>query len=48
MNTIMNAAGWTNAMTFSRFYDKSVTPDTEENFGHTVLKSIARAKHSCS
>jgi hypothetical protein len=48
VNTIMNAAGWTNAATFSRFYDKPITPATETNFGHTVLKSIEQAKSCCS
>ena len=40
VNTIMNAAGWANALTFSKFYDKPIIPDTVENFGHALLGSI--------
>ena len=42
VNTIMNAAGWTNASTFSKFYDKPIITDTDENFGHALLKSIEK------
>ena len=40
----MSAAGWANASTFSKFYDKPIIPDTVENFGHALLKSIHVAK----
>lgn len=40
VNTIMNAAGWANASTFRKFYDKPIITDTDENFGHALLKSI--------
>ena len=32
--------GWANTSTFSKFYDKPIFSDTEENFGHALLKSI--------
>ena len=35
----MNAAGWA-TLTFSKFYDKPIIPDTVENFGHALLESI--------
>ena len=41
VNTIMNAAGWTNALTFGKFYEKPIIPDPED-FGHTVLKSVVK------
>ena len=43
IHAIMNAAGWTNALTFSKFYDKPVaaTSNTNsENFGHNLLTSL--------
>ena len=43
VNTIMDAAGWTNALTFSKFYDKPVVSESHknsENFGHNLLRSI--------
>ena len=40
VNTMMSGAGWANASTFSKFYDKPIIPDTVENFGHALLKSI--------
>ena len=40
VNTIMTPAGWANTSTFSKFYDKPIIPDTMENFGHALLKSI--------
>ena len=39
VNTIMNAAGWANAKTFCKFYDKPIIPDKVANFGHALLKS---------
>ena len=39
----MNAAGWTKALTFSKFYDKPVaaTSNTNsENFVHNLLTSL--------
>ena len=32
------AAGWANAKTFSKFYDKPIIPDKVANFGHALLK----------
>ena len=43
VNTIMDAAGWTNALTFGKFYDKPVVSESHknsENFGHNLLRSI--------
>ena len=42
VNTIMDAAGWTNALTFSKFYDKPVISESQrsENFGDNLLCSI--------
>ena len=43
VSTIMDAAGWTNALTFSKFYDKPVISESNqnsENFGHNLLRSI--------
>lgn len=41
VDTIMNAAGWTNALTFSKFYDKPVVSEsTEDSYGHNLLKSL--------
>ena len=42
VNTIMTAAGWTNAFTFSEFCDKPVISESthnSENFGHNLLQS---------
>ena len=35
-STIMNAAGWPNTRTFSKFYDKSIDSGQKENFGHRI------------
>lgn len=35
INVIMSAAGWTNASTFAKFYQK--TTDTEKNFGQAIM-----------
>ena len=42
VNTIMTAAGWTNAFIFSEFCDKPVISEStqnSENFGHNLLQS---------
>ena len=36
---IMDAAGWTTASTFGKFYDKPITKDTAVNYGETLLKA---------
>ena len=46
VNTIISPAGWANALTFSKFYDKPIIPDTEENFGHALLKSGGGVRHA--
>ena len=33
--TILQAAGWANASTFNRFYNKPL--QTEDNFGHVLI-----------
>ena len=48
VNTIMNAAGWANALTFSKFYDKPIIPDAVENFGYALLVSIHVESHVTS
>ena len=35
INVIMSAAGWTNASTFAKFYQKMT--DTEKNFGQAIM-----------
>ena len=40
ISTIMNAAGWSNTKTFSKFYDKPIERDQQENFGHSLLKIV--------
>ena len=42
VNTIMTAAGWTNALIISEFCDKPVileSTENLENFGHNLLQS---------
>ena len=42
VNTIMTAAGWTNALILSEFCDKPVileSTENLENFGHNLLQS---------
>lgn len=40
ISTIMNAAGWSNTTTFSKFYDKPIDSGQKENFGHSLLKVV--------
>ena len=40
ISTIMDAAGWSNTKTFSKFYDKPIERDQQENFGHSLLKIV--------
>ena len=37
---IMNAAGWSNTRTFSKFYDKPIDSGQKDNFGHSLLKIV--------
>ena len=39
LSTIMASAGWSNANTFSKFYNKPVITD-EQNFGDALLQSL--------
>lgn len=41
LTTIMKAAGWSNASTFSRFYNKSIERSPDANFGQVVLSSAS-------
>ncbi len=40
ISTIMDAAGWSNTKTFSKFYDKPIESDQKENSGHSLLKIV--------
>ena len=40
ISTIIDAAGWSNTKTFSKFYDKPIERDQQENFGHSLLKIV--------
>ena len=40
ISTIVNAAGWSNTKTFSKFYDKPIDSGQKENFGHSLLKVV--------
>lgn len=40
MTTIMRAAGWSNASTFARFYNKPIEHSPDVNFGQAVLSSV--------
>lgn len=40
MTTIMRAAGWSNASTFARFYNKPIEHSPDANFGQAVLSSV--------
>ncbi len=40
ISIIMDAAGWSNTKTFSKFYDKPIDNDQKENFGHSLLKIV--------
>lgn len=39
VKTIMDAAGWANAGTFSKFYDKPISVTESVNFGVDLLKA---------
>lgn len=39
VKTIMDAAGWANAGTFSKFYDKPIRASVSDNFGVDLLKT---------
>jgi hypothetical protein len=40
ISTVMDAAGWSNTKTFSKFYGKPIESDQKENFGHSLLKIV--------
>ena len=39
VKTIMDTAGWANAVTFSKFYDKPIRASVSDNFGVDLLKT---------
>ena len=41
--TILQAAGWANASTFNRFYNKPL--QTDDNFGQVLLDSCIQKNH---
>ena len=41
VKTILDAAGWSNADTFAKFYDRPViSDDCSDNYGYCLLKTL--------